>query len=258
MFLVLTGIKMLMSDETDEVDPERNPVLRLAKRVFPFTTEYDGQRFFTLQLGRRALTPLALVLIMVETTDLVFALDSIPAIFGVTTDPFIVFTSNVFAILGLRSLYFVLAGAIAYFRFLKFGLAFVLVFIGFKMLIVDWYKMPSGLSLLIVAAIIIGAIVSSLIAARRERAAGHPRAGAVPPQAAEPAAMSLDSASALPVRSHTHQPLSENLQEILQSEPPPGGLTLNILFVWTEGRGVFLFIILKCVCRSWHQCRSLA
>ncbi|HOC00412.1 MAG TPA: TerC/Alx family metal homeostasis membrane protein, partial [Verrucomicrobiota bacterium] len=105
LFLVLTGLKMLTADDTEEVHPERNPVLRLVRRFFPFTTEYDGQRFFTRHHGHPALTPLALVLIMVETTDLVFALDSIPAIFGVTTVPFIVFTSNAVAILGLRSLY---------------------------------------------------------------------------------------------------------------------------------------------------------
>jgi len=182
VFLVLTGIKMLITDEAEDVNPERNPILRLARRLFPFTTEYDGQAFFTERLGRRVLTPLALVLIMVETTDLVFALDSIPAIFGVTTDPFIVFTSNVFAILGLRSLYFVLAGAIGYFRFLKLGLALVLVFIGFKMLIVDWYKISGAASLLVVVAIILGAIVMSIAAARRERATALQGGGEAPPE----------------------------------------------------------------------------
>ncbi len=171
LFLVLTGLKMLTTDDTEEVHPERNPVLRLVRRFFPFTTEYDGQRFFTRRHGHRALTPLALVLIMVETTDLVFALDSIPAIFGVTTAPFIVFTSNAFAILGLRSLYFVLAGAVTYFRYLKVGLAVVLVFIGFKMLIVDWVKIPSRWSLTVVATVIIGSILVSIIAERRERGA---------------------------------------------------------------------------------------
>jgi len=171
LFLVLTGLKMLTTDDTEEVHPERNPVLRLVRRFFPFTTEYDGQRFFTRHHGHRALPPLALVLIMVETTDLVFALDSIPAIFGVTTAPFIVFTSNAFAILGLRSLYFVLAGAVTYFRYLKVGLAIVLVFIGFKMLIVDWVKIPSRWSLTVVATVIIGSILVSIIAERRDRGA---------------------------------------------------------------------------------------
>ncbi len=181
LFLVITGIKMLLADEAEEVHPERNPLLRLVRRFFPFTTQYEGQKFFTHHLGRRALTPLALVLIMVETTDLVFALDSIPAIFGVTTDPFIVFTSNAFAILGLRSLYFVLAGAVAYFRYLKFGLAVVLIFIGFKMLVVDWVKIPGRWSLTIVAGIIFGAILLSVAAAHRERSAARAHRGTLPP-----------------------------------------------------------------------------
>ena len=132
-FLVFSGIKMLFVQSG--VDPEKNRVIRLARRLYPVTPHLDGQKFVTSWQGKRALTPLALVLLMVETTDLIFAVDSIPAIFAVTKVPFIVFTSNVFAILGLRSLYFVLAGAIAYFRYLKIGLSFVLIFIGIKMLI---------------------------------------------------------------------------------------------------------------------------
>src|SRR5437762_11545254 len=118
-----------------EVHPEKNLVVRWARRLFPVSSEFDGQKFITLAQGKKALTPLALVLLMVETSDLIFAIDSIPAIFAVTKKPFIIFTSNVFAILGLRSLYFVLEGAIKYFRFLKYGLSIVLVFIGVKMLI---------------------------------------------------------------------------------------------------------------------------
>ena len=171
VFLILTGIKMLITDEADEVHPERNPVLRLARRFFAVTPDYEGQKFFTQLNGRRALTPLALVLILVETTDLVFALDSIPAIFGVTTAPFIVFTSNVFAILGLRSLYFVLANAISYFRYLKYGLATVLAFIGAKMLVADLIKIPSMWSLVIVVGIIVIAMLVSMLVARR---AGRP------------------------------------------------------------------------------------
>ena len=173
VFLILTGIKMLITDEADEVHPERNPVLRLARRFFAVSPDYEGQKFFTQLNGRRALTPLALVLILVETTDLVFALDSIPAIFGVTTAPFIVFTSNVFAILGLRSLYFVLANAISYFRYLKYGLATVLAFIGAKMLIADLIKIPSMWSLVIVVGIIVIAMLVSMLVARR---AGRPAA----------------------------------------------------------------------------------
>jgi len=171
VFLVITGIKMLVADETEEVRPDRNPVVRLARRYFPVTPDYEGQKFFTWHNGRRALTPLALVLLMVESTDLVFALDSIPAIFGVTTNPFIVFTSNVFAILGLRSLYFVLAGAIAYFQHLKIGLSVVLTFIGFKMLIVDWVKIPSQVSLLIVVSIILCSVFTSILKTRRQKRA---------------------------------------------------------------------------------------
>src|SRR5262249_40875271 len=132
-FLIFSGIKMNFVET--EVDPEKRWVVRVARKLYPVTPHLDGQRFVTNWQGRRALAPLALVLLMVETTDLILAVDSIPAIFAVTTKPFIIFTSNVFAILGLRSLYFVLAGAIGYFRYLKVGLSLVLVFIGVKMLI---------------------------------------------------------------------------------------------------------------------------
>jgi tellurite resistance protein TerC len=173
--LIYSGFKMMFV-ETD-VEPEKNPVIKLARRLYPVCPNLDGQKFTTHWNGRLALTPLALVLLMVETTDLVFALDSIPAIFAVTTKPFIVFTSNVFAILGLRSLYFVLAGAIGYFRYLKYGLSLVLVFIGIKMLLAPhhppakWYQVdiPTGVSLGVVAAIILLSIIFSIIAARREK-----------------------------------------------------------------------------------------
>lgn len=175
-FLVFTGIKMLFSND-DGVHPEKNPVLNLAKKFFPVTNELHGQRFSLRQNGKRVLTPLALVLLMVETTDLVFALDSIPAIFAITQKEFIVFTSNVFAILGLRSLYFVLAGAIGYFRYLKIGLSAVLVFIGVKMLIAPhgpeqkWFqvKIDSNVSLIVVGAIIGLSILISVLAGRREK-----------------------------------------------------------------------------------------
>src|SRR6185437_6607522 len=166
-FIVYTGVKMFFVQT--EVDPEKNGVIRLARKFFPVAPHFDGQNFRTEWNGRMALTPLALVLLMVETTDLLFAFDSIPAIFAVTRNPFIVFTSNVFAILGLRSLYFVLAGAIEYFRYLKYGLAVVLVFIGVKMLIDPhdnehprWfqYDIPIGLSLLIVGGIILISILA--------------------------------------------------------------------------------------------------
>jgi tellurite resistance protein TerC len=168
IFLVYTGIRMLLAKE-EGVHPEANPLIRLARRFFPVTHHYEGQKFFTRLNGVRALTPLALVLMMVETTDLIFALDSIPAIFAVTKNPFIVFTSNVFAILGLRSLYFVLAGAIAYFRYLKFGLAVVLVFIGGKMLVAYFdLHIPTGASLIVVASIIGLSMAASIATAWSE------------------------------------------------------------------------------------------
>ena len=168
-FLVYSGIRMMFVDDQG-VHPEKNPFIKLARRFFPIAPAYEGQKFTTMTAaGQRALTPLALVLVMVETTDLVFALDSIPAIFGITTKKFIVFTSNVFAILGLRSLYFVLAGAIEYFRYLKYGLSIVLVFIGAKMLLEYWdIKFSTTGSLVVVAGIILLSVIFSVIATRRE------------------------------------------------------------------------------------------
>jgi len=174
LFVLFTGIKMLFV--RTEVHPERNSVILWVRRLYPVTPHLDGQKFLTVWKGRIALTPLALVLVMVETTDLIFALDSIPAIFAVTTKPFIVFTSNVFAILGLRSLYFVLAGALGYFRYLKTGLSLVLIFIGVKMLLdphespTRWFQVeiPISTSLLVVGTIILLSILLSIFSAQRE------------------------------------------------------------------------------------------
>ena len=179
-FLIFTGVKMLFVSD-DGVHPEKNFLLRLAKKFFPVASQFHGQKFAIREHGRFTLTPLALVLLVVETTDLIFAVDSIPAIFAVTQKPFIVFTSNVFAILGLRSLYFVLAGAIDYFRYLKVGLSFVLVFIGGKMLLDShghppkWFQVeiPSSVSLLVVGAIIATSIAVSVVAGRHEKRAGQ-------------------------------------------------------------------------------------
>ena len=166
-FLVFTGIRMAMQDEMD-IEPEANPVLKLIRRVLPISPSYDGQSFFTKLLikgeTRRAATPLFVVLVLVETTDLVFAVDSIPAIFAVTRDPFLVYTSNVFAILGLRSMYFLLAGVIDKFHFLKLGLSAVLVFVGVKMLITFFhFEIPITISLLVVAAVLGGSVILSLV-----------------------------------------------------------------------------------------------
>jgi tellurite resistance protein TerC len=169
LFLVYSGIKMMFVD-SEGVHPEKNPVIRLARKLYPVCPNYEGQKFLSRWEGKLALTPLAIVLLMVETTDLVFALDSIPAIFGITSDPFIVFTSNVFAILGLRSLYFVLAGAIQYFKFLKIGLSIVLVFIGAKMLMEIWdWHISTSRSLMIVAGILVLSVLLSILATRKER-----------------------------------------------------------------------------------------
>src|SRR5215510_10420039 len=167
-FLILTGIKLLTQKDT-EIHPERNPLLRLFLRFVPTVPAYRGAQFFVRQSGRWYATPLFVVLMSVEVTDLVFAIDSIPAIFAVTSDPFIVYTSNIFAILGLRSLYFLLAGVIHQFHYLKTGLALVLAFVGTKMLIVDIYKIPVGVSLGIITLLIGGAIIASLLRPR-ERA----------------------------------------------------------------------------------------
>jgi tellurite resistance protein TerC len=174
-FLVFAGVKMVFGREK-MVQPEKNLALRLTRKLFPVTPDFAGPKFFTRLDGRLALTPLALALVLVETTDLIFALDSVPAVFSVTRKAFIVFTSNVFAILGLRSLYFVLAGALNYFRYLKTGLSVVLVFVGAKMLVephalpARWFQIqiPTGISLLVVAAILFLSIVFSVTATRRE------------------------------------------------------------------------------------------
>ena len=173
-FLLVTGIKMIFTGDDDEIEPEKNFFVKLTRRFFPVTTTYHESHFAIKENGRWVLTPLALVLVMVETTDLIFAVDSIPAIFGVTTKPFIVFTSNVFAILGLRSLYFVLAGAIGFFRYLKVGLSLVLCFIGLKMLLMMFdIHIHTKLSLVIVASIIGTSILMSLLASKREARAEH-------------------------------------------------------------------------------------
>lgn len=165
VFLVYSGVKMVFFRE-EGVEPDKNVVIRLARKWLPVSPVLEKHHFITIVNGRRVLTPLALALFMVEATDLVFAMDSIPAIFGITTKEFIVFTSNVFAILGLRSLYFVLANAIGYFRFLKFGLSLVLVFIGAKMLLPVSIHIPTPVSLGMVGTIILVSVGASLLSRR--------------------------------------------------------------------------------------------
>ena len=168
-FLVVTGIKMLMFAEADP-DLDKNPLLNWVKRHLRLTPDYRGEKFWVWENGVRTFTPLFLVLVMIELSDLFFAVDSIPAIFAITTDPFIVFTSNIFAILGLRAMYFMLAGMADRFHLLKYGLAMVLVFVGAKMLIVDFYKIPVGLSLGIVGLIIATFMFASLWLTRKQAA----------------------------------------------------------------------------------------
>lgn len=162
-FLIYTGVKMFLQKDED-IQPEKNPLVRFVTRYVPIVRRYEGEKFFTQEDGQRMGTLLLLVLIIVEVTDLVFATDSIPAIFAITTDAFIVYTSNVFAILGLRSLYFLLAGSMDKFQYLKYGLAVVLTFIGVKMLLVAAdIKIPIVISLVVVASVLIASVLLSLI-----------------------------------------------------------------------------------------------
>lgn len=164
-FLIFTGIRMALHKET-QINPEKNPLLKLARRFFPVTKEYEQDHFIVRRAGQWMITPLLLVLLIVESTDLVFAVDSIPAVFAVTRDPFIVYTSNVFAILGLRSLYFVFANVIEKFTYLKLGLSIILSYVGVKMVLADVFPIPTLLSLAIIALVLAGAIVASVIRAR--------------------------------------------------------------------------------------------
>lgn len=174
VLLVVTGIKMLIFAE-QQPDLDKNPLLRWMRKHLRVTHEFHGERFFVIQNGLRWATPMFLVLVLIEASDLIFAVDSIPAIFAVTTDPFIVFTSNIFAIMGLRALYFLLAGMAERFHLLKYGLAIVLVFIGSKMLAAPWFHMPVHWSLAIVGGIILSAVILSLTLTRgRTRIAEKP------------------------------------------------------------------------------------
>jgi tellurite resistance protein TerC len=166
-FLLYTAWKIAFHDET-EVDPENNIALRALRKVIPSTTEYDGQKLFTRQNGKRLATPLLAVLIMVETTDVVFAVDSIPAILAVARDQFIVFSSNAFAILGLRSLYFLLSGMAGRFRFLNMGLGVILAFVGVKMLLTDVYHFPTAVALGVIVFTLAIAVLASIRAERRD------------------------------------------------------------------------------------------
>jgi tellurite resistance protein TerC len=170
-FLIATGIRLFVQRNKAE-HPEDSPAMRLARRLIPSTPNLHGQHFFAVEDGRRLATPLFMALVLVEISDVIFAIDSIPAVFAVTEDPFIVFTSNIFAILGLRSMFFLLAGAIEKFRYLKIGLTGVLVFVGTKMMLEDVFPIPSLISVLVIVLIMLIAGVASFIAARQERLSG--------------------------------------------------------------------------------------
>ena len=170
--LIITGIRMLRADDT-EIEPERNPLVRLARRLLPITPGYDGDHFSCRTVtGQRLFTPLILVVLVVEWSDLVFAIDSIPAIFAVTKDPFIVYSSNVFAILGLRALYFVLAGALDRFQYLKVGVALILVFIGLKMALSGWFVLPTLAALGVILLTLGISVGASLLRPRHDAPAG--------------------------------------------------------------------------------------
>ena len=166
-FLIFTAFRIARHSD-HEIHPEDNPVLKLFRRVVPSTTEYDGQKLFTRRTGRLLATPLFAVLVLIESTDVVFAVDSIPAILAVSREPFIVFSSNAFAILGLRALYFVLAGMAGRFRYLNLGLGVILGFVGVKMIIAEWYHFPTWVSLSVITVILTVTIVASLKAEKRE------------------------------------------------------------------------------------------
>ncbi len=167
ILLLYTAVKMYRSQD-EAVEPNRNPLVKLARKLYPVTDEFHGEKFFVRVDGRRAITPLFLVLLVIESTDLLFAVDSIPAIFAITKDPFIVFTSNVFAILNLRSLYFVLASMLEKFKYLKPSLVFVLAYVGVKMLLSHHYPIPTEASLSVIIGILAVGIIASVISSKRE------------------------------------------------------------------------------------------
>jgi tellurite resistance protein TerC len=166
-FLIVTGFRMFFSKEA-QVNPGKNVFVRLVKKIIPVTDQYDGDKLFTTKDGARWATPLFLALIVIEGTDLIFAVDSIPAVLAISEDPFIVYTSNIFAILGLRSLYFALTGIEKYFRYLKYGLALILVFVGIKMVIADFFKIPVEISLLVIAVILGVSMLASVAKSKKE------------------------------------------------------------------------------------------
>jgi tellurite resistance protein TerC len=206
-FLVITAVRIARHDEA-EVHPEHNPVLRLVRRVVPSSTEYDGQKLFTKRNGKRLATPLFAVLILIETTDVVFAVDSIPAILAVSREQFLVFASNAFAILGLRALYFCLAGMAGKFRYLNVGLGVILAFVGVKMLIAEWYHFPTWASLAVITVVLSVAVVASLRADRRHGPHRPPSVPSAPP--GSPAPAEAENAPERPIPSEQRSPSAQS------------------------------------------------
>lgn len=172
-FLIVTGIRMVVSKES-KIEPDKNPVVRLVRKIFRVTPNFEADKFFVFRNAKLWATPLFVVVVLIEATDLIFAVDSIPAILAITEAPFIVYTSNVFAILGLRSLYFALSGIEKYFHYLKFGMALILVFVGFKMCISDYYKISIELSLLFIVLTLTLSVIGSLIFPKKSKASISP------------------------------------------------------------------------------------
>ncbi len=200
-FLILTGVKIARHSGA-EVHPERNPVLKLVRRIMPTTNEYDGQKLFTRRNGRRLATPLFTVLVLVEATDVVFAVDSVPAILAVSREPFLVFAANAFAILGLRSLYFLLAGMAGRFRYLSTGLGVIMGFVGIKMIVAEWYHLPIWASLLVITVVLVVAAWTSIRADRREQGEGPEHAAPHPDRPHPSAAPEVSDPSTAPPAAH--------------------------------------------------------
>ena len=167
--LIVTAVKLAI-EKDEEVHPEKNPVLKLFRKIMPVTEQYEGGKFFVRHNGWIMATPLLVVLIAIESTDIIFAVDSVPAVLGITHDPFIVYTSNIFAIMGLRSLFFLLAGLMGLFHYLHYGLALILGFVGVKMLVADLYQIPVGVALSVVAGILVISVVASLVWPEKSKA----------------------------------------------------------------------------------------
>jgi tellurite resistance protein TerC len=172
-FLIITGVRMILAAEI-KIQPEKNPLVKVLRNVFPVTRSFEGDNFFVRRDAKLWATPLFVVVVLIETTDLIFAVDSIPAILAITDNPFIVYTSNVFAILGLRSLYFALSGIEKYFHHLKYGLAAILVFVGGKMSMADYVQIPVEVSLIVIVSVLIIAIVTSVVFPKKEQASNVP------------------------------------------------------------------------------------